>query len=210
MNNYKLEIQNLSKKYGRRLVFSGVSGSYSTGEIIGIKGKNGSGKSTLSRILVGIDSQNGGKVNHILNGKILEKEDIYNFVGFAAPYLNLYSEFSAFENLKIFSKIRGIQFDLQLTERLFENFNLSKRKNDLLSSYSSGMLQRMKIIFSVIHKPNFLVLDEPISNLDSGGKSEVYQLIKMISHETLIFIASNEESDLRLCSNFIEIEEYKK
>jgi ABC-type multidrug transport system ATPase subunit len=71
------------------------------------------------------------------------------------------------------------------------------------------MKQRLKFVFALLHQPRFLILDEPTSNLDNEGKEKVYRLIRNESDTNLIVIASNEDSDLHLCSEVIELEKYK-
>jgi len=71
------------------------------------------------------------------------------------------------------------------------------------------MKQRLKFIFALLHQPPLIILDEPTSNLDSSGKEIVYNLITQESKTNLVIIASNEDSDLSLCSGVIDLEKYK-
>jgi heme exporter protein A len=71
------------------------------------------------------------------------------------------------------------------------------------------MKQRLKFIFAVMHSPQLLILDEPTSNLDDEGKASVYQIVEEESKNAVVIIASNERSDLALCSSLIELEHYK-
>jgi ABC-type multidrug transport system ATPase subunit len=209
MTNYFLELNRLTKIFGRRLVFKDINYKFNSGKVYGIAGSNGSGKSTLSKIIIGINSPTTGKVNHTLNGAELSSLKIHNHIGFVSPYLILYEEFSAEENLKHFAKIRGIEFNSSLIDSLFSDFKLLERKHDLLKGYSSGMKQRMKYIFALQHNPELLILDEPTSNLDNQGKDAVYEIISKEKNNKLILIASNEDSDLALCDEVLNVEKYK-
>lgn len=71
------------------------------------------------------------------------------------------------------------------------------------------MKQRMKYLFALLHNPYLLLLDEPTSNLDKAGKDKVYEIIRDESKSKCIIIASNESSDLELCGEIIQIENYK-
>jgi len=71
------------------------------------------------------------------------------------------------------------------------------------------MKQRMKFIFALQHSPKIILLDEPTSNLDNAGKEAVYNLVREEAENNLIIIASNEESDLELCSRIIDLENFK-
>ena len=209
MNNYIIELNTLGKYFGRRLVFNGIDYTFTSGNVYGVSGPNGSGKSTLVKIIAGLISPTSGKVNHSLLNKKIEPEELHDYIGFVSPYLFLYDEFTAEENLIHFSNIRGIKFDSIRADYLLNELNLYSRRKDLVRGYSSGMKQRLKFIFALLHHPRFLILDEPTSNLDNEGKEKVYRLVRNESNNNLIVIASNEDSDLNICSKVIELEKYK-
>lgn len=209
MTNYSLSFQNLTKTFGRRLIFKGINHQFSSGKIYGFSGSNGSGKSTLIKIAAGVISPTAGKVVHKADDKEIIEEKLHNYIGFVSPYLVLYDEFTAEENLYHFAKIRGIKFDKERAIFLLDEFNLFNRKDDYVKGYSSGMKQRMKFIFALQHSPQILFLDEPTSNLDTIGKEKVYEIIENEGKKNLVIVASNEESDLALCSEVLEVENYK-
>ncbi|NOX64762.1 MAG: ABC transporter ATP-binding protein [Chlorobi bacterium] len=210
MTNYSFILQDLTKSFSRRLIFKNINAEFNSGSVYGLAGSNGSGKSTLAKIIAGLLSPTSGKVIHKFEDKEVPMEKLHDHLGFVSPYLVLYDEFTAEENLTHFLKIRGIEIDNEKIKTLLNDFSLYGRRNDLLKAYSSGMKQRMKFIFSLIHSPELLILDEPTSNLDIEGKDKVYEIIERESKNKLIVIASNEESDLALCKEIIYVEEYKK
>ena len=210
MTNYSLILQNLSKSFGRRLIFKNINAEFNAGSIYGLTGSNGSGKSTLAMIIADILSPTSGKVVHKKENRELSSEKLHNHLGFVSPYLMLYDEFSAEENLIHFMKIRGLKINNDRIKNLLDEFSLYDRRNDLIKAYSSGMKQRVKFIFSLIHSPELMILDEPTSNLDTAGKDKVYEIIEKESKNKLIIIASNEENDLALCKKNIFMEEYKE
>lgn len=210
MSNYSLEVNQLTKYFGRRLIFSNLNFRFENKGIYGISGPNGSGKSTLVKILAGIIGANKGEVKHFLDGKEIVPEKIHNHIGFVSPYLVLYEEFSAEENLLMFAKIRGVEYDKERVDYLFEKFLLLKRKDDLVKTYSSGMKQRLKFIFALMHSPQLIILDEPTSNLDDEGKNSVYEIIREEGKEKIVLVASNEKNDLELCEKTIFLENYKQ
>ena len=209
MINYSLTLQDITKSFGRRLIFNNINYSFDSGNVYGLAGSNGSGKSTLAKIMSYLLSPTSGKVIHKLNDAQIINERLHNHLGFVSPYLVLYDEFSAEENLKHFLKIRGLRYDEEVSHNLFNEFSLYERRNDLLKGYSSGMKQRMKFIFSLVHNPELLIFDEPTSNLDVRGKETVYKMINDNAKEKLVIIASNEESDLELCKEIIKVEDFK-
>ncbi|HQF41561.1 MAG TPA: ABC transporter ATP-binding protein [Ignavibacteriaceae bacterium] len=209
MINYSLEAQQLNKSFGRRLIFNDLTFKFDKPGVYGISGPNGSGKSTLVKIIAGIIAASKGKIIHLLNGKIVTEENLHNHIGFVSPYLVLYEEFSTLENLKLFADIRGTEFNKERVDYLLNKFLLYKRKDDLLKTYSSGMKQRVKFIFALMHSPQLLILDEPTSNLDEEGKNSVYEIVKEESKTNIVIVASNERNDLELCDEIVLLEKYK-
>jgi len=209
MNKYKLSGENVTKAFGRRLIFSNVNFSYGSSGIYGIAGFNGSGKSTLVKVILGLLSASSGKIKHLLDDKEIPSENLHDFVGFAAPYLILYDEFTASENLQHFAKIRGTELNREKTDYFLNEFLLYDRRNDYVKGYSSGMKQRLKYVFALMHSPKLVILDEPTSNLDNPGKEIAYKIIESESVTSTVILASNEENDLALCKSVIQIENFK-
>lgn len=210
MTEFSLQANSLQKSFGRRLVFSGISFTLDKPTVFGISGPNGSGKSTLIKILAGINSPSKGEIFHSINGIRINSEHLHNCIGFVSPYLVLYDEFSAWENLIYFSKIRKIPLDDSRAKKLLNDFLLLNRKDDLVKTYSSGMKQRLKFIFALVHNPKFIFLDEPTSNLDDEGKQTVYNLIKSESEQAIVIVASNERNDLAYCTEVLELNKFKR
>jgi heme exporter protein A len=209
MTNYSVEAVELNKSFGRRLIFNDLQFKFDKSGVYGISGSNGSGKSTLVKIIAGILGASKGKIVHKLNDKDIVEEHLHDHIGFVSPYLVLYEEFSTYENLKIFAEIRGVKFNQERVDYLLNKFLLFKRKDDLLKTYSSGMKQRVKFIFALMHSPQLLILDEPTSNLDDEGKNSVYELVKEEGQKNIVLIASNEKHDLELCNDIVYLEKYK-
>jgi len=209
MTNYSVEATGLNKSFGRRLIFNDLEFKFNKAGVYGISGPNGSGKSTLVKIIAGIIAPSKGKIIHNLDNKLIAEEQLHNYIGFVSPYLVLYEEFSTYENLNLFAEIRGVKFDKERIDYLLNKFLLFKRKDDLLKTYSSGMKQRVKFIFALMHSPQLIILDEPTSNLDDEGKNSVYELVKEEGEKNIVLIASNEKSDIELCSDIVYLEKYK-
>jgi heme exporter protein A len=205
MSDYTLSAESINKTFGRRLIFRDINFNLKAALIFGISGPNGSGKSTLVKIIANLLSPSSGKLVHNLNGKEIKPERLHNHIGLVSPYLVLYDEFTAYENLHYFSQIRGISFNKERIDDLLNKFLLLNRRDDLVKTYSSGMKQRLKFIFALMHSPKLIILDEPTSNLDDEGKEVVYELIKEEGGKNIIIIASNERTDLNLCEQAISL-----
>ena len=209
MSSYSIQSQNLSKLFGRRLIFKDINFSWEEKGIFGISGPNGSGKSTLVKIVAGLIAASSGKIIHKNSDGEIIPEKLHNRIGFVSPYLVLYEEFSAWENLKIFAKIRGVSFDEEKILYNLNQFLLDNRKDDLVKTYSSGMKQRLKFVFALMHSPDVLIFDEPTSNLDEEGKKVVYKIILEEGKNRIVVVASNELKDLELCNDVLLLEKFK-
>ena len=209
MSNYSIQSQNLSKSFGRRLIFKDINFSWEQKGIFGISGPNGSGKSTLVKIVAGLIASSAGKIIHKNSDGEIVPEKLHNHIGFVSPYLVLYEEFSAWENLIIFSKIRGVSFNQEKVLYYLNQFLLENRKDDLVKTYSSGMKQRLKFVFAIMHSPDILIFDEPTSNLDEEGKKVVYKIILEEGKNRIVIVASNEMKDLELCNEVLLLENFK-
>ena len=209
-SNYILSLRNVTKIFGRRLIFENINFEFESRNIYGLAGPNGSGKSTLSKILTGLLSTTSGKIEHKFNDQVIDEDKLQNYIGFVSPYLVLYDEFSTIENLQHFCAVRGVAYNKERVDYLLNEFNIYDRRNDLLKVYSSGMKQRIKFIFAMLHSPKLLLFDEPTSNLDNTGKEKVYELTKKEAENNLVIIASNEDSDLALCNKIINISDFKR
>ena len=209
MSSYSIQSQNLSKSFGRRLIFKDINFTWQENGIYGISGPNGSGKSTLVKIIAGLIAASAGKINHKNSSGEIIPEKLHNHIGFVSPYLVLYEEFSAWENLMIFAKIRGVPFNEKKVVYYLSQFLLENRKDDLVKTFSSGMKQRLKFVFALMHSPEVLIFDEPTSNLDEAGKKVVYSIVREEGQNRIVIIASNETKDLELCNEVLYLEKYK-
>ena len=168
-----------------------------------ITGRNGSGKSTLIKILASILSQTSGDFSILVNDKKIEKREYYKYIGFVSPYLNLYDEFTGFENLNFVTKVRKINPDR--IETVLKTVGLWERRHDDVKVYSSGMKQRLKIAFSIIHQPPILLFDEPTSNLDTEGIKIIENISAGQKKEGVLIIATNDEHEKSLCEKELNI-----
>jgi heme exporter protein A len=206
MNTVYLKADNLSKNFGRRAIFRDISFQLSNGQSLAVTGRNGSGKSTLVKILAGVLSSSKGRVTIQQNGSEVGVEDSRNYIGFVSPYLQLYDEFTALENLSFLSRIRGNgEPGADRVRFLLERFGLWNRRNDLVRTYSSGMKQRAKYAFALLHSPQILILDEPTSNLDADGITAVQEIVREQKSSSILVIATNDRAESGWCDSEIRL-----
>lgn len=201
----KLIIDGLTKSYPGRPVFANINAEAEAGDVLIVAGPNGSGKSTLLRILCGFIRPTAGKATLKIDGKDLERSEIRPYSGLVSPDLVLYDELTAFENLSFFAKVSGMTISEERLETDLERVGLTKRGDDKVGSYSSGMKQRLKYCLALMRNPNLLLLDEPMSNLDDRGKEVVDGIIR--SHKGILVIATNEKSELEYGTKFIRLDQ---
>lgn len=204
---FTLKAVNLAKKFGQRSVFSSINLELNTGASVAITGHNGSGKTTLIRTLIGLTRPSSGEVLHQSDGHNLSENDFRFNVSFVAPYLNLYDQLSAEENLKFIAAVRGSEITGKEIEAILNKVGLEGRGLDLVSSYSTGMKQRLKYAVALSHKPQFLFLDEPMSALDDKGKAIVKELIESNRPNCITVIATNETEEYALAQQRCRLSE---
>jgi ABC-type multidrug transport system ATPase subunit len=212
MTSLSLIAENLTKKYSGKIIFKDVSFSLEVGQSAVIVGRNGSGKSTLMKIISGLISPTSGNIRFKNNDEEIGRDRIRKEMGFVSPYLNLYDELTGLENLKLFSGLKSNsdgKADEELKSHL-EYVGLYERRNDAVKAYSSGMKQKLKIAFSMLHEPMLLMMDEPRSNLDRDGIAVIEKLAERQKEKGILIIATNDEDDLKLCDLRINIEDHKK
>jgi len=187
-------------------IFSDVNLSVSNKQIVGIAGANGSGKTTLLKVLACVLNPSSGNIQLDIEGNPVKKDDIPSHIGFVSPYLTLYEEFTPVEHLRLFAKFRDMELNESWAADILKEFNLFKRRRDLIKTFSSGMKQRVKYMLALQLKPELLFLDEPFTNLDGAGIDSVIGIIK--SHTDNgggVIIASNDDREKELCSSIIEL-----
>ena len=194
-----LETNQLAKRFGRKAVFTDVDIHFQ-GAILGIGGPNGSGKTTLMKCLAGLLRPSAGKlrwdtVDRKTDGPLLRKE-----IGYAAPYLNHYSELTVYENLTFIARLRSIEAPDERIGEFLKVLDIYHQKDVAYGALSSGQQQRIKLAAALLDHPKVLFLDEPGTNLDKRGNEIVKTLInQFVDQGGTVLLASNNENELQLC-----------
>ncbi|MFZ4590787.1 MAG: ABC transporter ATP-binding protein [Ignavibacteria bacterium] len=214
MSDVSLKCTSLEKSFLNKVIFKNVTLEFKEGDSTAITGRNGSGKSTLLKVLASLIKPNKGKVEIFNNGKEVIPDKVHMHLGMIAPYINLYDELTAYENLDFFFELKckpdKFSDKKERIKFLLDKINLYGRRNDEVKNYSSGMKQRVKLAFAIINDPEILLLDEPRTNLDVEGIDLVYKVAEEQKQKGILILATNEPEDTSLCSRIISIEDYKK
>ena len=178
MRSSSFSFQNVSKRLDSIMALDDISLEIPTNSIFGLLGPNGSGKSTLMRILAGLIKSWDGSIH--IKDKSYNSESrwqLKNF-GFLIEAPSFYEYLSAYDNLKIFSRLTNSRADS--IDNVLRTVNLFDRKKDKVKTYSYGMKQRLGLAQSLLHDPDFLILDEPNNGLDPAGVREMSRIINKL------------------------------
>ncbi len=180
-----IQIRNLSKSYGSKLVLKNLSLDIYPGQVIGYIGPNGAGKSTTVKILTGLIPEFSGKV--LVDGISMQDnpQEIKKRIGYVPENAELYEVLTPMEYLDFIGKLYGLEDNLLQTraQKLLTAFGLGNNINDRMDTFSKGMRQKVLLISGIIHNPQIIILDEPLSGLDANAVIMVKELITRLSQE---------------------------
>jgi ABC-2 type transport system ATP-binding protein len=163
-----LSVEHLSVKYSGRPVLRDVSFSVAPGEIVAYLGANGSGKTTTVRVLTGLLTPGNGRVR--VDGRAIE-DDLVGYrrrLGYVPETADVYPFLSGREYLQLVGRLRALRDEVldERVDELLETLGLGEHRYQALSSYSKGMRQKVLLCAALLHDPEILILDEPLTGLD--------------------------------------------
>jgi ABC-2 type transport system ATP-binding protein len=195
-----LQIEKLSKSYGKRLVLQDLTLHIQPGEIYGLLGPNGAGKTTTINILCNLLRADSGSI--AINGQPVSKRTKH-LVGIAPQENLLYKTLSCEENLNFYAQVYGLtaQQRRQRVQVCLEAVNLVDRAKSPVETLSGGMQRRVNIAVALVHQPKLLVLDEPTTGLDIEARYEIWDLIRRLRGEGITILLTTHLLDEaeRLC-----------
>lgn len=204
-----IPLTNIGKRYNYEWIFRNVNYEFTSENNYVILGGNGSGKSTLLQVITGNLMQSEGELNYTFSGSKIENENIFKHLSFAAPYLDLFEEFTLAESIDFQAKFKPFYKELD-TKKIIELTQLGNAKDKQIKVYSSGMKQRVRLALAILSDTPLLLLDEPTSNLDKKAIDWYQNLIHNYSKNRLIFVCSNQqEYEYPFCNKQLFIEEFK-
>ncbi len=176
-----IEVRKLVKRFGLKTVLKGMDFSVDSGEFVALIGPNGAGKSTFLRILASLTRPSLGAVT--VAGYTLPKDaaEVRRRLGVVSHHPLLYVDLTATENLLFYGKMYNLpDLDARITEVL-EMVGLTKRRGDLVRTYSRGMQQRLAIGRAVLHDPDVMLFDEPYTGLDQDASSMLDGVLRTVA-----------------------------
>ncbi len=209
-----IRVENLTKKFGNFTAVDEVSFEVKKGEVFGLLGPNGAGKSTTLRILSTLARPTKGTAS--IGGYDIVKQDteVRKLIGIVSEKMIMYDRLTARENLWFFGSLFEIPGDLltQRIDELLDLVQLTKWKNSLVGTFSTGMRQRMNVVRALLNMPQVLFLDEPTLGLDPQSSVEIREFVKKLNRErgTTIIVTTHTMVDADILCDRIAIIDHGK
>lgn len=206
----KVVLEKIGKRYNYEWIFRNINYEFSSESKYVILGANGSGKSTLLQLIAGNSIASEGIIHYNIGNKTINADDVYKQISYAAPYIELFEEFTLKESIDFHSKFKHMLNNLS-TKEIIEITELEKSTNKQLKYFSSGMKQRVRLALAILSNTPILLLDEPTSNLDKKAIDWYQKLMNdFAGNKRLIIVASNQqEYEYSFCNKEIKVEDFK-
>lgn len=197
-----IETTGLSKQYGAHTALDGLSIKIPKGSICGFLGKNGAGKTTTIKMLVGLTKPTSGTI-FLMGSQYNYGSRDNSIIGYLPDVPNFYGYMTAREYLEFCGKLYGLQKSKLISriDELLKQVGLDDAKNHI-ASFSRGMKQRLGVAQALIHEPDILFMDEPISALDPIGRHEVMELICSLKGSVTVFFSTHILADVETTCDY--------
>jgi ABC-2 type transport system ATP-binding protein len=208
-----LEVNALSKSYGKQTAVSGVSFQANRGETIGLLGPNGAGKTTTVSIIAGLLNADSGEV--LIEGKKVKSDTdpVKLKIGLVPQDIALYDQLTARDNLTFFAALYSMsgKSAQQAIDDALNLVALSDRANDKVKTFSGGMKRRLNLAGALLHDPQILLLDEPTVGVDPQSRNAIFDNLETLKQrgKTLIYTTHYMEEAERLCDRIVIIDHGK-
>ncbi|MGN7476292.1 ABC transporter ATP-binding protein [Solibacillus silvestris] len=187
-----LQVNQLEKKYKKKLVLQNISFSINAGEIIGLVGPNGAGKSTLMRSILGLEQLEGGSVQ--INNIPHSDPEFFKYISFLPSDNYLYMQLTGYDHL---SFVAGIyHLSPKEIDEVIDLIGIRSYVNQPVKSYSFGMRQHLLIALSIMTNPLIILMDEPFNGLDPTSIIELKQLIRTLHGKRMSIVISTHNLDI--------------
>lgn len=185
-----IEVNNISKHYGRVKALQNVSFSVEEGEIFGLIGPDGAGKTSMYRILCSLLLPNEGSASvcgyDVVNGM----KEVRKRVGYMPGRFSLYQDLTVEENLKFFATLFNTTVEENYDSIKAIYSQIERFKNRRAGALSGGMKQKLALCCALVHKPQVLFLDEPTTGVDPVSRKEFWEILAHLKERNITIIAS--------------------
>lgn len=205
-----IEVNGISKRYGRVQALHDVSLTVGKGEVFGIIGPDGAGKTTLYRILSTLLLPDSG--NALVDGydTIRQMEEIRKRVGYMPGRFSLYQDLTVEENLKFFATLFGTTVEEGYDSIRAIYSQIERFRNRRAGALSGGMKQKLALSCALVHSPSVLFLDEPTTGVDPVSRKELWEMLLMLKERGITIVASTPYLDeVRCCERVAFLDQGK-
>lgn len=192
----EVTVDDVSRHFGRRRAVSRVSFVASRGAIVGLLGPNGAGKSTLLAMLATLLRPSGGTIRYGTIDGDDAPSALRARIGVLGHDLFLYPELTARENLAFFAGLYGLPNAETVARAALDRAGLSDRGDDLVSSFSRGMRQRVALERALLHGPRLVLLDEPFTGLDDASAAALIARLRNLRESGGVVVLATHDLDL--------------
>jgi len=186
-----IEVEGLTKRYGERTAINGLTFQANKGEVVGFLGPNGAGKTTTMRILTGYMPPSEGRGKVAGYDLLTESLEVRKRVGYLPENVPLYPEMTVVQYLDFFAELRQVPNRNDRVDEVMEQVHIDKRAESFIGNLSKGLRQRVGLAQSLLHKPEVLILDEPMEGLDPQQQIEVKHLIREVGAEHTVMLSTH-------------------
>ena len=205
----RIKTENLSKRFNREWIFKNLNYEFDSTGTFAIVGPNGSGKSTLLQVLWGQLVPTSGSIAYSTNDIAIEPSELFKHISIATPYMDLIDEFTLSEMIDFHFKFKRLKSKIELAE-IPDLLELRHASDKLISNFSSGMRQRLKLGLAFFADSDVLFMDEPTTNLDNKSIEWYWKHLDNILNHRMVIIASNQSHEYPENCSKIDILAYRK
>jgi ABC-2 type transport system ATP-binding protein len=188
-SNPTIVVDNVSRWFGSVVAVNEVSLEIRPG-ITGLLGPNGAGKTTLLHMIAGLAKVSEGKIE-VLGQPVRDNPELYRNMGVMAENDALYEFYTGRQFVELAAKLHGLQNIPDAVDKAIKSVNLMDARNRKMSGYSRGMRQRMRLAATMVHDPQVLLLDEPLSGTDPRQRLEFQDLMRQLAREGRTLVISS-------------------
>jgi ABC-type multidrug transport system ATPase subunit len=203
----EIQCRDISKHFKRERLFKKFDYTFQSPGKYAILGPNSSGKSTLMKILAGNLDANGGKVEWSIEERNIERELLFQYVSFTAPYVDLPEDFSVMEILRFHFSLKTAKCS---EEEFMEIAGLGAFRDKSYRDLSSGLKNKLKLSLAVLSEAEVYFLDEPCTNFDEANVIWYQNLVQEYCDRQMLIIASNDPREYDFCEREIRLMDYKQ
>jgi len=202
-------VNQLSTYYGKKKILRNISFELDKGECLGILGPNGAGKTTLIRSMMGVLPDYEGQMKILGYAPKKSSDEISRLAGYLPEGTSVYSNMDLVTYLTFFAKLRDAKQPEKTACEAIELVGLQDYAGEKLAKFSKGMIQKAKIAAAILHKPEFLILDEPTDGLDMATTTALLDYLQELKEKGMtIVICSHLPNVIRhICSSILLMNE---